>query len=218
MTPPQHQHQRLPATWTRHVARTSRVHHQPPPHKPSQRSIIHVLLSLCVVFTTVVVVVVVEAKVDRNAPHGHRGKLSPYPPGPFVGLILTKDDEQTLERGDSVMKQTLPTDSHSAGGAAICVQDVHAPITAVWAQILHMEEYPNKVNKVLKCENYQVQEEEEEDAISATATPTNKHVPKKILRIKTKQVLGVLPGYSVRPYHALSLLHSLSLSLFLSLL
>ena len=211
MTPPQHQHQRLPGTWTRHVARTSRVHHQPPPHKPSQRSIIHVLLSLCVVFTTVVVVVVVEAKVDRNAPHGHRGKLSPYPPGPFVGLILTKDDEQTLERGDSVMKQTLPTDdSHSSGGAAICVQDVHAPITAVWAQILHMEEYPNKVNKVLKCENYQVQEEDEE---KEEEKGTNKqHVPKKILRIKTKQVLGVLPGYSVRPI-ALSFSLSLSLSL-----
>ena len=211
MTPPQHQHQRLPGTWTRHVARTSRVHHQPPPHKPPQRSIIHVLLSLCVVFTTVVVVVVVvvEAKVDRNAPHGHRGKLSPYPPGPFVGLILTKDDEQTLERGDSVMKQTLPTDdSHSSGGAAICVQDVHAPITAVWAQILHMEEYPNKVNKVLKCENYQVQEEDEEEEEKGT---NKQHVPKKILRIKTKQVLGVLPGYSVRPYHARALSRSLSL-------
>jgi hypothetical protein len=141
----------------------------------------------------------VEGKVDRNTPHGHRGKLQPYPPGPFVGLTLTSDDETTLERGDSVMKQTLPADgSDSSGGAAICIQDVHAPMTAVWAQILHMEEYPKKVSKVLKCENYHVQEEDAAAVATAAATPKKEH---KILRIKTKQVLGVLPGYSVRIPH-----------------
>jgi hypothetical protein len=155
----------------------------------------------------------VTAKVDRNTPHGHYGKLKPYPPGPFVGLTLTKDDEMTLERGDSVMKQTLPSDGGGSGGTAICIQDVHAPITAVWSQILHMEEYPKKVNKVLKCENYHVQEEEEmkepaahqgDDDVSVDVSTTKKGKKpsttngKKILRIKTKQVLGVLPGYSVR--------------------
>ena len=41
-------------------------------------------------------------------------------------------------------------------------QSVQAPITAVWSQILHMEEYPKKVNKVLKCENYYIQTEVQE--------------------------------------------------------
>ena len=133
--------------------------------------------------------VFVEGRIDRNAPHGHRGKLTPYTPGPFLGLTLTSDDEMTLERGDSVMKQTLPSDgsSSSSGGTAICVQDVHAPVTAVWAQILHMEEYPQKVSKVLKCENYHV----------APTHHDNNTEKKKKIRIKTKQVLGVLPGYSV---------------------
>ncbi len=130
----------------------------------------------------------VEGKIDRNAPHIHRGKLPPYTPGPFLGLTLTSDDEMTLERGEPVMKQTLPADSSSSGGTAICVQDVQAPVIAVWAQILHMEEYPKKVNKVLKCENYHV---------APTHDTNNKNAAKKI-RIKTKQVLGVLPGYSVR--------------------
>ena len=146
-----------------------------------------------------VIVTVVEAKVDRNLPHGHRGKLQPYPPGPFVGLILTKEDEKTLDNGDSVMKQTIPSDgssSTSTGGAAICVQDVQAPITALWSQILHMEEYPKKVNKVLKCENYYIQPEEQEQVKNfVPQLPVKKDYT--ILRIKTKQVLGVLPGYSV---------------------
>ena len=143
-----------------------------------------------------VIVTVVEAKIDRNLPHGHRGKLQPYPPGPFVGLTLTKEDEKTLDNGDSVMKQTIPSDgssSTSTGGAAICVQDVQAPITAVWSQILHMEEYPKKVNKVLKCENYYIQPEEQEQV--KNVVPVTKDYT--ILRIKTKQILGVLPGYSV---------------------
>ena len=136
--------------------------------------------------------VFVEGKIDRNAPHGHRGKLTPYTPGPFLGLTLTSDDEMTLERGESVMKQTLPSDgsSSSSGGTAICVQDVHAPVTAVWAQILHMEEYPQKVNKVLKCENYHVAPTHHDN--------NTEEKQKKKIRIKTKQVLGVLPGYSVR--------------------
>jgi hypothetical protein len=120
-----------------------------------------------------------HGKTDRNAPHGHRGKLNPYIPGPFKGLQLTKDDEQTLNSGSSVMKQTVPTDG-SSGGAAICVQDVEAPLQAVWHQILDMDQYPKKVSKVLQCQNYVVQTQ-----------------PDGNIRIKTKQVLGVLPGYSV---------------------
>jgi hypothetical protein len=123
----------------------------------------------------------VQCKVDRNQPHGHRGKLQPYIPGPFPGLQVTNEDEKTLESGASVMKQTVPPDSDaSSGGTAICIQDVHAPMAAVWYQILHMEEYPKKVNKVVTCQNYVVQTQDDHT-----------------IRIKTKQILGVLPGYSV---------------------
>lgn len=124
---------------------------------------------------------VIYAKKDRNVPHGHRGKLNPYIPGPFVGLKLTSEDEKTLLSGASVMKQTIPADGDGSGGAAICVQDVEAPLPAVWHQILEMDQYPKKVNKVLQCQNYVVQT-----------------LPDGNVRIKTKQVLGVLPGYSVR--------------------
>ena len=123
---------------------------------------------------------VIHAKKDRNVPHGHRGKLNPYLPGPFVGLKLTAEDEKTLLSGASVMKQTIPADGNGSGGAAICVQDVQAPLPAVWHQILEMDQYPKKVNKVLQCQNYVVQTQ-----------------PDGNIRIKTKQVLGVLPGYSV---------------------
>jgi hypothetical protein len=123
----------------------------------------------------------INAKKDRNLPHGHRGKLNPYIPGPFVGLKLTSEDEKTLLSGASVMKQTIPADGGGSGGAAICVQDVQAPLPAVWHQILEMDQYPKKVNKVLHCQNYVVQAQ-----------------PDGNIRIKTKQVLGVLPGYSVR--------------------
>ena len=132
-------------------------------------------------------------KRDRHAPHPHRGELTPYSPGPFA-LRLTADDEAKLARGDAIMKQILPNTAKDAAapstqqqqqqggsaGSAICVQDVHAPIEAVWNQILDLNNYPNKVGKVQECRNYLVR----------------KHNDGRVT-IKTKQVLGVLPGYSV---------------------
>lgn len=134
-------------------------------------STIVVLLSFCTEST--------YAKKDRNAPHPHNGKLKPYTPGPFPNLKLSKEDTKTLEAGQSVMKQIMP-DRPEDSGSAICVQDVNAPCTAVWHQILDMDSYTKKVSKVTENKNYVVQ----------------KNGP--ITTIKTKQVLGVLPGYSVR--------------------
>lgn len=118
-------------------------------------------------------------KKDRNVPHGHRGKLHPYTPGPFTSVKLSGADEAKLTSGHAVMKQTMPDDPAEAGGA-ICIQDVEAPVSAVWHQILDMNNYNKKVSKVLECKNYVVQ----------------KHGDGRVT-IKTKQVLGVLPGYSV---------------------
>ena len=113
---------------------------------------------------------------NRNVPHGHTGKLTPYRPGPF-DIRLSKADEQKLDAGGAVMKQNM--DGKEAGGA-ICVQDVDAPVGAVWYQILDLNNYKAKVSKVNECKNY-LQRKQGDGST----------------RIKTKQVLGVLPGYAV---------------------
>ena len=79
------------------------------------------------------------------------------------------------------MKQVMPKpgEADSAGGV-FCVQDIEAPKAAVWNQILGMDEYEKKVAKVLECKNYEVHRNENGS-----------------ITIKTRQKLGVLPGYSV---------------------
>lgn len=120
------------------------------------------------------------ARKDRNQPHPHGGILSAYTPGPFDNVALSKQDEQKLEKGEPVMKQNIPDDPNESGGA-ICVQDVDAPKQAVWNQILDLNSYQQKVPKVKVCQNYYMKKQKD-----------------GTFRIKTKQVLGVLPGYSVR--------------------
>ena len=122
----------------------------------------------------------VVAKKDRNKPQGHQGYLKPYSPGPFA-TSLSKSDESLLAAGKPVMKQTMPSkDDPEAGGGALCVQDVDAPRAAVWRQILDLPAYKGKVPKVLACSNY-----------------VNKRSSDGTNNIKTRLVIGVLPGYSV---------------------
>ena len=124
---------------------------------------------------------IVDAKIERDAPHAHRGTMKPYSPGPF-GMAIESDDENILEKGNPLMKQLPPDDpADKLGGKAICVQDVAAPKSAVWRQILDMDSYVGKVNKVKECDNYSVKD-------NGDGT----------MQVKTKMVLGVLPGYSVR--------------------
>ena len=120
------------------------------------------------------------ARKDRNQPHPHRGLLKSYTPGPFSDVSLSRQDESKLADGQPVMKQTMP-DENGLGGGAICVQDVQAPKSAVWHQILDLDAYKGKVSKVNACNNYQVAKNKDGSC-----------------RIKTRMVLGVLPGYSVR--------------------
>ena len=129
---------------------------------------------------TILLCISVSGRKDRNVPHGHHGILKPHIPGPFE-VSLEASDEQVLSSGKSVMKQVMPKpgEADSAGGV-FCVQDIEAPKEAVWNQILGMDEYEKKVAKVLECKNYEVRKNENGS-----------------ITIKTRQKLGVLPGYSV---------------------
>jgi len=118
----------------------------------------------------------IEAKKNYDVPHSHQGLLKAYEAGPFESLKLDSSDEKLLESGKPVMKQTEGADS----GGAICVQDVDAPKDAVWAQILSLDSYKGKVPKVNESKNYKVQQN-----------------PDGTCTIKTKMVVGVIPGYSV---------------------
>jgi hypothetical protein len=122
-------------------------------------------------------VVTTCAKKNFDLPHPHQGILKPYEAGPFSSLKLDSADEKLLEAGKPVMKQTQGDE----GGGAICVQDVDAPKEAVWSQILDLDSYKGKVPKVNEAKNYKVQQN-----------------PDGTCTIKTKMVVGVLPGYSVR--------------------
>ena len=66
------------------------------------------------------------------------------------------------------------------------MQDVNAPKQAVWNQILDLNSYKGKVNRVLECKNYVM-----------------KHIDTDKGRrwnIKTKMVVSVLPGYRYEYY------------------
>lgn len=139
--------------------------------------------------------VVQSRSLDRNTPHNHHGILTPYSPGPFSNFHLQPEEEVILAEGKPVMKQMADTSTHShiddskkdggegQGGRAICIQDVHAPKEAVWRQILDIDSYGDKVSSVKECKNYSFQ------------VNTNKGGN---IRFKTKMVIGVMPGYSVR--------------------
>merc|ERR1719223_1423985 len=124
-------------------------------------------------------------KVDRNIPHGHHGLIEKYTPGPFGMISLNTDDENSLLKGKPIMKQIPSAEGGNQGGKAICVQDIAAPSSAVWNQILDLDGYKGKVSKVGECKNYVVKANKEDGT----------------MQIKTKMVLNVLPGYSFENYY-----------------
>eukprot|EP00560_Eucampia_antarctica_P000051 CAMPEP_0197832870 /NCGR_PEP_ID=MMETSP1437-20131217/16558_1 /TAXON_ID=49252 ORGANISM="Eucampia antarctica, Strain CCMP1452" /NCGR_SAMPLE_ID=MMETSP1437 /ASSEMBLY_ACC=CAM_ASM_001096 /LENGTH=256 /DNA_ID=CAMNT_0043436493 /DNA_START=132 /DNA_END=902 /DNA_ORIENTATION=- len=122
-------------------------------------------------------------KQNRNSPHHHSGVLESYSPGPFTDLSLDNNDEKTLMGGKAVMKVLADTEDPSGGGKSICVQDIEAPKTAVWNQILDLDHYVGKVSKVKECKNYLL-----------------KMKPDGSFKVKTKMVIGVMPGYKYEYY------------------
>ena len=121
-----------------------------------------------------------------------QGKLTPYSPGPFDVLKLGPKDEDALSKDKAVMKQIPGDGGGNEGGRAICIQDVNAPKEAVWNQILDLDHYVGKVNKLKECKNYFVKK-------NSDGTST----------IKTKMVVGVIPGYSVSLQVALDICNCL---------
>eukprot|EP00527_Entomoneis_sp_CCMP2396_P006075 CAMPEP_0198141746 /NCGR_PEP_ID=MMETSP1443-20131203/4688_1 /TAXON_ID=186043 /ORGANISM="Entomoneis sp., Strain CCMP2396" /LENGTH=289 /DNA_ID=CAMNT_0043804575 /DNA_START=87 /DNA_END=953 /DNA_ORIENTATION=+ len=154
--------------------------------KGSVRALLLGQLLLVVALTSVAFV---TAKKDRNQPHAHKGILKPYTPGSF-GVALSKKEEKDLAEGKSVMKQSLPTASSDGSdappsGGVLCVQDVDAPVEAVWYQILNLNDYTAKVAKLRSSKNY-VEKQNAKD---------------KTVNIKTKMVLSAFPGYSFESYY-----------------
>ena len=78
------------------------------------------------------------------------------------------------------MKQIPDPSGENGGGKAICVQDVSAPKSAVWNQILDFDHYLGKVSKLKDCKNYLVKRKDD-----------------GTIQIKTKMIVSALPGYNV---------------------
>jgi hypothetical protein len=135
----------------------------------------YILLS----FSLAMLVCCIAGKKDRSQPHGHRGKLQTHTPGPF-DVMLAASEEDKLKAGNALLKHYVPANPAEASGS-VCVQDVKAPVSAVWHQILDFASYWKKVPMVKECNVYAMQN----------------HADGRV-SLKTKHVMGVLPGYSVR--------------------
>ena len=124
----------------------------------------------------------VLSDAKKPSSHPHSGLLTPYKTSSFDDVKLDKSDEKKLASGTNVMKQ-IPAADGGAGGRALCIQDITAPTQHIWNQILDFNSYVGKVPKLKECKNYFVGDDNE-----------------GAKRIKTKMVVGVLPGYKYTYY------------------
>jgi len=91
-----------------------------------------------------------------GVPHPHRGKLKPFVPGP-PALKLSASDQAKLDAGEMITLQTK--DASGVGGRATAVQAVHAPPKYIWKQLLDLDSYVGKVEKLSVCKTYFDQKE-----------------------------------------------------------
>lgn len=92
---------------------------------------------------------------DPDEPHVHQGVLTPYeapPPKPE----LSEEELAHLAAGKPVLKQIRADIEGGAGGRGVAVQDIHASEAVVWERITSFEKYPEWVDNVRECENYEV--------------------------------------------------------------
>ena len=88
---------------------------------------------------------------QRGSPHPHQGKLKPFEPGP-PKIKLSSADQSKVDDGELVMRQTVIDGGSS--GRATAIQAVHAPPRLVWKQLLDLNSYPSKVDKLTECGKY----------------------------------------------------------------
>ena len=87
----------------------------------------------------------------RGTPHPHQGKLTPFVPGP-PAVKLSGADQAKIDGGELMMRQTVIDGGSS--GRATAIQAVHAPPRLIWAQLLDLNAYPSKVDKLSECSKY----------------------------------------------------------------
>jgi len=87
---------------------------------------------------------------DPNTPHPHQGIVAPYVGAPPIPE-LTANDLETLAKGKPVKKQV----EMETGGRGIAIQDVHATPEVVWSRIVQYDKYPEWVDGVYECEEYE---------------------------------------------------------------
>jgi hypothetical protein len=87
---------------------------------------------------------------DPDVPHPHQGIVAAYDGAPPIP-DLTADDLEKLAKGKPVKKQV----QMETGGRGIAIQDVHATPEVVWSRIVQYAMYPEWVDGVFECEEYE---------------------------------------------------------------
>ena len=87
----------------------------------------------------------------KGSPHPHQGILTPFTPGQ-PSVVVSGDDEAKLDGGEMITKQTK--DESGQGGRATAIQAIHAPPEIVWGQLLDLNSYPSKVDKLTEVAEY----------------------------------------------------------------
>lgn len=86
---------------------------------------------------------------DANQPHPHQGVVTPYKGVP-PAVSLSTEDIAKLTVGDVVVKQQKV----ESGGRGIAVFHIAAAPTKIWSKIVDYARYPQMVDKVAECANY----------------------------------------------------------------
>lgn len=105
--------------------------------------------------TASLLVAVPALAADPTVPHEHQGVLTPYPTPPPLPELSAEDRAQ-LEGGEPVLKQVRVDLTGGVGGRGVAVQDIHAEPGVVWDRITSFEKFPEWIDNVRVCENYEV--------------------------------------------------------------
>ena len=120
----------------------------------------------------------VASGADSSKPHFHGPLRAPFEPTEAIAPPLGSAELAKLAEGGIV---TVSTNT-GGQGLGCAVEDIAAPPEVVWSQLLTFETYPDKVPKVRTCTNYEVSKTSAQELM------------------KTKYVVGIVPGMSMEYY------------------